>query len=83
MIQTHSLTTFTLLFNLNIQSLQSKHFEHKQFIEELNYKDISPDVFCLQEIWQIQDVNTVSLSNYNFVYKKGSKFRGGGVAAVL
>ena len=36
-------------------------------------------LIALQEIWNLIDPNTISIPNFNFVYKKRSKFRGGGV----
>jgi exonuclease III len=75
--------TKPLYMNLNIQSLQSKHCELNMFMNELSSSKIFPDILCLQEIWQILDVNTVQLSGYDFVYKKRSKFRGGGVGCYI
>jgi hypothetical protein len=46
---------------------------------ELACKNIIPDVICLQEIWQVHDECVIAIPNYNFVYKKRAKFRGGGV----
>jgi exonuclease III len=52
-------------------------------MNELSCSNIFPDILCLQEIWQIHDVNTVPISGYDFVYKKRSKFRGGGVGCYV
>jgi hypothetical protein len=56
-----------LFCNLNIQSLHSKHGEFSVFMNELAVKNVFPEIFCLQEIWQVQDENTISLHDYNFV----------------
>ena len=37
------------------------------------------DLIALQEIWNIQNLPSVEIPSYNFVFKKRSKFRGGGV----
>ena len=68
-----------LLLSLNIQSLHSKHFNLKSFIIENVSSGVPISLIALQEIWNIVDPNTVNIPNFNFVYKKRSKFRGGGV----
>jgi exonuclease III len=50
---------------------------------ELACKNIIPDVICLQEIWQVHDECVIAIPNYNFVYKKRAKFRGGGVGCYI
>jgi exonuclease III len=52
-------------------------------MNDLSASNIHPDILCLQEIWQVQDVNTVAINEYDFVYKKRSKFRGGGVGCYI
>ena len=64
---------------LNIQSLHSKYFNLKSFIlsNEANGPPIS--LIALQETWNIQDTNAINIPNFNFIFKKRTKFRGGGV----
>jgi hypothetical protein len=72
-----------LFCNLNIQSLNSKHDSLSTFINELAIKNIKPDVFCLQEIWQVIDESAIAIPDYNFVFKKRAKYRGGGVGCYI
>ena len=62
---------------LNIQSLHSKYFNLKSFIlsNEANGPPIS--LIALQETWNIQDTNAINIPNFNFIFKKRTKFRGG------
>ena len=68
-----------LFLSLNIQSLHSKHSSFKSYIMENVSSGVPISLIALQEIWNLIDPNTISLPNFNFVYKKRNKFRGGGV----
>ena len=37
------------------------------------------EILALQEIWNIPNLPSIEIPNYNFTFKKRSKFRGGGV----
>jgi Reverse transcriptase (RNA-dependent DNA polymerase) len=78
-----SKTSNSTFLSLNIQSLQSKHEALLSFLNDAKAKNADIDVINLQEIWQIPDLNTIQLPDYNFVYKKRAKFRGGGVGCFI
>ena len=65
--------------NLNIQSLNSKHSNLSLFLEELSTNKVTIEILALQEIWNIPNLPSIEIPNYNFTFKKRSKFRGGGV----
>ena len=68
------------IMSLNIQSLNSKIGELKEFICNLSSHNCIPDIICLQEIWQIPDENLVQLSDYQpFIFKTRTRKQGGGV----
>jgi hypothetical protein len=68
-------------FSLNIQSIHAKFTEFEDLINNLNSMHCAPDVILLQEIWQVQCVNSVSLNNYSeLVFKsRSNNVQGGGV----
>jgi hypothetical protein len=72
-------STLPIVFNLNVQSLLSKHLKLKTFILDLISNHVNIKVICLQEIWQIPFTDLVSIPGFSFVYKQRSKNRGGGV----
>ena len=70
--------------SLNIQSLNSKIGEFKEFISNLSSHNCIPEVICLQEIWQIPDENLVQLSDYQpFIFKTRTRKQGGGVGVYI
>jgi exonuclease III len=71
------------ILSLNIQSLQSKHESLLNFINDANSKNAEIDIICLQEIWQIPEISTIQLPNYDFIFKRRAKFRGGGVGCFI
>ena len=65
--------------SLNVQSLPSKHEKLCTFIHELLKNDVTIDVIAVQEIWQIQNSNTIQIPGFNFFHKARAFSRGGGV----
>jgi len=71
---------FTLC-SINIQSLPAKFSELCQFINILNHSNASPDILCLQELWQFPDSVSFVLPGYHpLIYKlRRNNVQGGGV----
>jgi len=69
------------ILTLNIQSLSAKFKEFSELIQILASAKCSPDIICLQEIWQINRDAFFSLPGYsNIVYKtRSNNVQGGGV----
>jgi hypothetical protein len=68
-----------IILNINIQSLQSKFENLKNFLlSSLNDK-IPIDIIALQEIWQISDPNSINIPGFSFVSIQREIGRGGGV----
>ena len=68
-----------IFLNLNIQSLPSKHPNLESFISEIESSGTKITLIALQETWNIPNLNLVNIPNFNLVFKKRAKFRGGGV----
>ena len=64
----------------NICSLIPKLEEVKQFVDQT-----SPDILCLQEIWQIPSNINISLTGYHdpFVKQRKNNKKGGGVITYI
>jgi exonuclease III len=71
--------------SFNIQSLPAKFHELKELIHMLSSSKCSPDVICLQEIWQIHENMDFSLPGYSKLeYKiRNNNVQGGGLAYML
>jgi endonuclease/exonuclease/phosphatase family metal-dependent hydrolase len=69
------------IMSFNIQSLPAKFHELKELIHMLSSSKCSPDVICLQEIWQIHENMDFSLPGYSKLeYKiRNNNVQGGGV----
>jgi Reverse transcriptase (RNA-dependent DNA polymerase)/Endonuclease/Exonuclease/phosphatase family len=69
------------MMTLNIQSLPSKFNEFNEFVSMLNLNHCSPDVICLQELWQFPDTVDFSINDYHpLIYKlRHNNVQGGGV----
>jgi hypothetical protein len=68
-----------IILNINIQSLQSKFENLKNFLlSSLNDK-IPIDIIALHEIWQISDPNSINIPGFSFVYIQREIGRGGDV----
>ncbi len=67
--------------SLNIQSINSKFSEFQELINNLLIHKCSTEIIFLQEIWQIQNVHSLSLSSYStFNFKsRVNNVQGGGV----
>ena len=72
------------VLSLNIQSLPAKFNEFLDFLEELKNKNNSPDVVCLQEIWQTDNENLFKIAGYHLpIFKNRTLHKGGGVAIYI
>jgi hypothetical protein len=70
---------FTIM-SLNIQSLPAKYADFLDFITECQLHNNSPDIICLQEIWNVLDVNLFPLPGYQpLICKTRINSSGGGV----
>ena len=73
-----------LILSLNIQSLNSKFSDLKNFILELQSNNISIDAIILQETWQIKFIDLLTLPGFQpLVLKNRSNMRGGGVGVYV
>jgi len=69
-----------LYISLNIQSLQSKFHELCSLLSEFAEKNIEIDVIALQEVWDIQYPELLSIPGYKpLICKTRRGMRGGGV----
>ena len=74
-----TINDFSVL-SLNIQSLPAKYNELNDMLNELSACNFSPEVICLQEIWQINDPSLFPLSNFQTLeFNTRTNARGGGV----
>ena len=70
---------FTVL-SLNIQSLPAKFNELSELMTEFPSFDLSPEVICLQETWNVLDNSMFPLHNYHSLLTNLRRTaRGGGV----
>jgi len=53
-----------LVMSLNIQCLNSKFNELRQLVSNMLYHNCAPDIICLQETWQIPNIELLSIPNY-------------------
>jgi len=68
------------ILSLNIQSLPAKFLIFRDLILQLSSSNCSPDVICLQEVWNVMDPSLFPLPGYqNLVTKTRSHGQGGGV----
>ena len=74
-----TINDFSVL-SLNIQSLPAKYNELNDMLNELSASNFSPEVICLQEIWQINDPSLFPLSNFQTLeFNTRTNARGSGV----
>ncbi len=66
---------------LNIQSLPDKFNEFSEMIRFFQTKNCSPDIVCLQELWEFPDHTLLIIPGYeNLLYKlRCNNVQGGGV----
>jgi hypothetical protein len=69
------------ILSLNVQSIHAKFSDLSSLIELLEAEKCSPDVICIQETWQIRNVDVISLPGYqNIIFKsRSNNVQGGGV----
>ena len=74
-----TINDFSVL-SLNIQSLPAKYNELNDILNKLFASNFTPEVICLQEIWQINDPSLFPLSNFQTLeLNTRTNARGGGV----
>jgi hypothetical protein len=73
------------IFSLNIQSISAKFRDFLELINLLSDHNCSPDVICLQELWQFPEYANFSLPGYNpLIFKlRNSNTQGGGVGIYI
>ena len=76
---TFSNTNKPIIASINIQSLQSKHASLSQLIHDCHSSNIPLSIIALQETWQIQHPDLVSITGFNFIHTQRTANRGGGV----
>ena len=70
----------SIILNANIQSLQSKYNELRDFVVSLGTNNIPVEIISLQEIWSVHDVDLYDLPGFQkLIFKVRDKSRGGGV----
>ena len=69
-----------LAMSINIQSLNAKFTEFKELLECLTYSN-SPDIICIQELWQFPANAEFDLAGYQPLFYKlrAGSVQGGGV----
>jgi hypothetical protein len=69
-----------IYLNLNVQSLNSKHGNLKNFISELANKSVPIDLIAMQELWKIPYPELVDLPGFQrIIFKSRTRGNGGGV----
>jgi hypothetical protein len=70
-----------IFLSINIQSLMSKYEELRFFITDMSRKKVSIDVIALQEVWEIQQPELLSIPGFQtIIHKSRTNMRGGGLA---
>ncbi len=70
--------------SLNIQSLPAKFNELLDWTANMEKIGCSPDIICLQEVWQINDPSLFNITGYQpLISKSRTNFRGGGVGIYI
>lgn len=68
------------ILSLNVQSLSAKFVELKDMLASLCLRNCSPDIICLQELWQFPEDADFHIMGYNkLLFKIRSEAQGGGV----
>jgi len=67
-----------LHFSLNVQSLNSKFSEIKNFFNELSMKKVNISTFAMQEIWQIPYPDLFNIDGFSLYTLPRTVNRGGG-----
>ena len=66
--------------SLNVQSLNSKYESLKDYIIKLISKNDNIEIIALQEVWQIQHIDLISIPGFHpLVCSQRGGMRGGGV----
>ena len=75
-----SIVTAPVFLSINVQSLNSKHANLNEFILELLSKGINIEIIALQEIWNIDNLQSLSIEGFHpLIFKQRVGMRGGGV----
>jgi len=70
----------SIFISINIQSLQSKHEQLVEFIQELSIAKIEVDVIAVQETWEVRYPELVNIPGFKpLIAKTRQGMRGGGV----
>lgn len=73
-----------IYLSLNAQSLNSKFENLNLFITELLTKNINVEIIAIQETWNIELPELVSIRGYHpFIFKMPEGMRGGGVGSYI
>ena len=73
------------LCTINLQSISAKFGNFSQMINFMQHSNSSPDVICIQELWQFPDNALFKLNGYHpLVYKlRRNSVQGGGVGIYI
>ncbi len=72
------------IMTLNIQSLNAKFNELKDFIYSLTNNNSAPDIICLQELWRFPELAEFKIIGYQpLIHKLRNNSQGGGVGIYL
>ncbi len=84
-ISSHKNSPHPIIINLNIQCLNSKLQDLKQFVKEtVNDNNMPIKFIALQEVWTVNYPNLVNIPDYKFVFKpRPHGERGGGVGIYI
>jgi len=75
--------SFTIM-SLNIQSLSAKFSDLKDLICTLQKSNSSPDIICIQELWNFHSLTSFNLPGYdNLISKSRSNDAQGGEGGIL
>jgi hypothetical protein len=82
---TYSKNPYVSLFSLNIQSLPAKFAELKELIITMYKAGTSPDIICLQELWNFPSNINFSLPGYGkLIFRlRADDVQGGGWVTLL
>jgi hypothetical protein len=77
-LNTNNFQSKPIILSVNIQSLNSKFENLREFILESAQKNVNIAIIAVQEIWSVRYVETVQIPGYRYFQNVRSLSKGGG-----
>jgi len=78
-MEAFSTTQHPIIISINIQSIQSKHLQLQQLLDELAQEQVPVHIVALQETWYVPYPELLNIKGYKFLNINRNSGRGGGV----